>query len=100
MLLEKKVILTTTTGCVGSRLSSKASTTHNTFHLQCKGYVCPLQELSVEFQILKEANIIIIDEMSMMTSTLLQRIEIRLWHIENDTNEPYHSKLVILAGDQ
>jgi ATP-dependent exoDNAse (exonuclease V) alpha subunit len=99
MLLKKKVILIATTGCVASRLSSKASTVHNTFHIQCKGYVRPLQELSVEFQILKEANIIIIDEMSMMTSTLLQSIETRLQQIQNDTNESYHSKLVILVGD-
>jgi ATP-dependent exoDNAse (exonuclease V) alpha subunit len=99
MLLKKKVILTATTGCVASRLSSKASTVHSTFHIQCKGYVRPLQELSVEFQILKEANVIIIDEMSMMMSTLLQSVETRLRQIENDTNEPYHSKLVILVGD-
>ncbi len=98
-VIEKKVILTTTTGCVASRLNSKASTINNTFHIQCKRYVRPLQELSVEFQILKEANIIIIDEMSMMTSTLLQSIETRLRQIENDINEPYHSKLVILVGD-
>jgi ATP-dependent exoDNAse (exonuclease V) alpha subunit len=100
MLLKKKVILTaTTTRCVASRFSSKASIVHNTFHIQCKGYVQPLQELSVEFQILKEVDIIIIDEMSMMTSTLLQSVETRLQQIENDTNEPYHSKLVILVGD-
>jgi hypothetical protein len=37
--------------------------------------------------------------MSMMTSTLLQSIETRLRQIENDINEPYHSKLVILVGD-
>jgi ATP-dependent exoDNAse (exonuclease V) alpha subunit len=46
--------------------------------MQCKGYVRPLQELSVEFQIFKEVDIIIIDEMSMMTSTLLQSVETRL----------------------
>jgi len=72
---------------------------HNTFHIQCKRYVRPLQELSVEFQILKEADIIIIDEMSMMTNTLLQNIETRLRQIENDANEPYHSKLMILVRD-
>jgi hypothetical protein len=99
MLLKKKVIFTTTIGCATSRLSSKVSTIYNTFHIQCKGYVWSLQELSVEFQILKETNIFIIDEMSMMTSTLLQSVEIRLWQIENDTNEPYHFKLVILVGD-
>jgi hypothetical protein len=37
--------------------------------------------------------------MSMMTSTLLQSVETRLRQIENDTNEPYHSKLVILVGN-
>jgi Ni2+-binding GTPase involved in maturation of urease and hydrogenase len=78
MLLKKKVILTTTTRCATSRFSSKASTVHITFHIQCKVYVWPLQELSVEFQILKEADIIIIDKMSMMTSTLLQSVETRL----------------------
>jgi ATP-dependent exoDNAse (exonuclease V) alpha subunit len=78
MLLKNKVILTTTRGCASSRLSSKASTFQSTFHIQCKGYVQPLQKLSVETQILKEADIIIIDEMSMMTSTLLQNIETRL----------------------
>jgi len=99
MLLKKKVVLIATIGCVASRLSSKASTIHNTFHIQCKGYVRPLQELSVEFQILKEINIIIIDEMLMMTNTSLQNIEITLQQIENDTNEPYHYKLVILVSN-
>jgi hypothetical protein len=70
------------------------------FHIQCKGHVQPLQELSVEFQILKETHIIIIDEMSMMTSTLLQSIETRLHQIENDKNEQYRSKLMILVGDR
>ncbi len=37
--------------------------------------------------------------MSMMTSTLSQSVETRLWQIENDTNEPYHYKLVILVGN-
>jgi hypothetical protein len=37
--------------------------------------------------------------MSMMTNTLLQNVETRLRQIENDTNEPYHYKLVILVGD-
>jgi hypothetical protein len=36
MLLKKKVILTTTTGHVASRLSSKASTIHNTFIYNAK----------------------------------------------------------------
>ncbi len=39
MLLKKKVNLTATIGCATSRLSSKTSTVHNTFHTQCKGYV-------------------------------------------------------------
>jgi hypothetical protein len=99
MLSKKKVILIATIGCTTSRLSSKTSTVHNTFFIQCKGYVRPLQELSVEFQILKETNIIIINEISMMMSTLLQSVETRLRQIENDTNEPYHSKLMILMGD-
>jgi hypothetical protein len=35
----------------------------------------------------------------MMTNTLLQNVEIRVWQIEIDTNEPYHFKLMILVGD-
>jgi hypothetical protein len=53
----------------------------------------------LNFKFSKEVNIIIIDEMSMMTNTLLQIIETRLQQIENDKNEPYHYKLVILVGD-
>jgi len=41
-VIEKEVILTATIGCAASRLSSKASIVHNTFHIQCKGYVWPL----------------------------------------------------------
>jgi len=37
--------------------------------------------------------------MLMMMNTLLQSIETKLRQIENDTNEPYHSKLVILVGN-
>jgi hypothetical protein len=47
----------------------------------------------------KETDIIIIDKMSMMTSKLLQSVETRLHQVENDINEPYHSKLVILVGN-
>jgi len=35
----------------------------------------------------------------MMTSALLQIIKTTLQQVENDTNEPYHIKLVILVGD-
>jgi hypothetical protein len=34
-----------------------------------------------------------------MTSTLLPSVETRLCQVENDTNEPYHFKLMILVGD-
>jgi len=50
MLLKKKVILTIITT---SMFTSKASIIHNMFHIQCKGYVWPLQKLNVEFQIFK-----------------------------------------------
>jgi len=35
----------------------------------------------------------------MMMSTLLQSVEIKLCQVENNTNELYHSKLVILVGN-
>jgi hypothetical protein len=38
--------------------------------------------------------------MSMMTNTLLQSVETKLHQVENDINEPYHSKLEILVGDR
>jgi hypothetical protein len=97
MLLKRKVILTATIECATSRFGSKVSTIHNIFHVQ---YILAItQELSVEFQILKEVDIIIIGEMLMMMNTLLQSVEPRLRQVENDTNEPYHYKLVILVGD-
>jgi hypothetical protein len=92
---KEKVILIATTRCAALRFSSKASTVHKMFHIQCKGYIWPLQKLNVEFQILKETDIIITGEMSMMMDTLLQNIETKLCQVENDTNEPYHYKLMI-----
>ncbi len=37
--------------------------------------------------------------MPMMTNILLQSVDTKLRQIENDTNEPYHYKLVILVGN-
>jgi hypothetical protein len=37
--------------------------------------------------------------MSMMTSKKLQIVETKLHQVENDINEPYHFKLVILVGN-
>jgi hypothetical protein len=76
MLLKKKVILTKTTRCATSMFISKASIIHNMFHIQCKGYVWPLQKLNVEFQILKKANIIIID-MSIWYRLNIMKLTIR-----------------------
>ncbi len=84
-LLKNKVSFITTTWCLTLRFSSKASTNNNMFQIQCKGYVWPLQDLSVEFQIFKQIDIIIIDETIVMTTTWLQSVEIWLQQVNDYT---------------
>jgi hypothetical protein len=68
-------LLTTIIGAVTLQLSEHACTTHTQFRIPICGYPFTLLEHSNILQTLQNAHVIIIDEMSMMTSTMLCAIE-------------------------
>lgn len=71
----KKVLLTATTGSAAVNLSGSARTVHNAFHLPLDGR--PLSLISPSdpsFQALLQADVIVVDEMSMLTCTILNHL--------------------------
>jgi hypothetical protein len=82
------------------RLSSNASTAHTLFRIPSRGYLTPLAEPSTVLERLHSADVIVIDEMSMMTSYMLCTVEHRLKQACKDTiSNTFCNKLVLLVGD-
>ncbi len=69
--LGKNVLLSTTTGTVAFCLCSTTTTIHIAFCIPVQGYLSILLEPSNVIEKLKIANVIIINEMSMMTNNIL-----------------------------
>jgi len=59
-------------------LCSTVTTIHTTFHILVRGYLSIFLEFNNIIEKLKIANVIIIDEMSLMTSNILCAMEQRL----------------------
>jgi ATP-dependent exoDNAse (exonuclease V) alpha subunit len=94
------VLLSATTGAAALRLSSNTSTTHTLFHIPSRGYLTPLPEPSTVLERLHSADVIVIDEMSMMISYMLCTVEHRLKQTCKDTiSNTFYNKLVLLVGD-
>ena len=97
---NKLVLLSATTGAAALRLSSTASTTHTLFRIPSRGYLSPLPEPSTILERLHNANVIVIDEMSMITSYMLCTVEHHLKQACRDTiSNTFCNKLVLLVGD-
>ena len=77
-LLKKNVLICATTGAAALRLSPTALTAHTLFRIPSRGYLSPLQEPSPLLEKLQMADVIIIDEISMMTSYMLCTVEHQL----------------------
>jgi hypothetical protein len=96
----KKVLLCATTGLAAVNLSSVARTLHNAFHIPHDGR--PLSILSPSdpsYQALCQANVIVIDEMSMLTCMILSLVIYRLSQLLGSTSAVLQSKLILLSGD-
>jgi hypothetical protein len=74
-LQGKKVLLLATTRVATLQLSPHACTMHSMFKLPIRGYLTTVIEPSSTLEMLKQANLIVIDEMYMMTSIILCAIE-------------------------
>ena len=89
-----------TTGNAALRLCPTASTTHTLFCIPSRGYLFPLKEPSIVLERLQMADVIIINEISMMTSYMLCTVEHRLKEVARNTSlNALCKKLVFLVGD-
>jgi hypothetical protein len=97
-LQGKKVLLLATIGATTLPLSPHACTMHSMFKIPIRGYLITIIEQTSTLKMLKQAYLIVIDEMSMVTSIVLCAIEQRLkQYFQNDVN-PFDSILILLVG--
>lgn len=99
--LNKKVLLSATTGAAARRLSRSASTVHNNFVIPTKGFIGTLRHDNVMRDVMKQADVFFIDEMSMMTSDLLGNVLNRLMQIKGcrSITALLEKVLIVLVGD-
>jgi hypothetical protein len=69
------------------------------FRILLKGYLTTIIESSTKLKTIKQANLIVIDEMSMMTSIILCVIEQRSKKYFQNAPNPFDFILVLLVGD-
>jgi len=79
-------------------LSQDAYIVHTQFKIHVCRYLFVLLQPSNILQTLKHANVIIIDEMSMMTSIMLCVIKQHLKQTHNNMN-PFTNVFLLLVGD-
>ena len=97
---NKKVIISGTTESTTLRLSYITNTIHTTFHIPSHGYLSIYFESSKVINRLQDADVIIINEMSMITSYMLCVIKQHLKHaMQAKNSSPFQTKLVLLVGD-
>ena len=98
----KTVLLTATTGVAAIRLDPLATTVHQAFKIPIKGALQPLHRSSSVFETLHSADIIVIDECSMLTPKTWNSMSSRLHEVlQGDlrNQDPFFVKLIILVGD-
>jgi hypothetical protein len=98
----KHVLLCATTGAAATRLGPSATTVHTAFALPRKGQLRPLPRTSAVYNMLQAADVVMLDEFSMLTSLVLNCAMYRF-----QQSMPAHlamqqllqNRLVILVGD-
>ncbi|KAI5078275.1 hypothetical protein GOP47_0005946 [Adiantum capillus-veneris] len=99
---NKTVILTASTGAVAASLSSLATTVHYQFRIPCSKQHFPqaVHPMDERFVAIHGANVIIIDEISMLVSTIFNMTVRQIVNISNETLlDPFSQKLILLFGD-
>ena len=101
VLQGKKVCVAATTGAAANRIAEKAATVHSLFALNpAMMYLTPLMPNHEMYAVLRNADYLILDEVSMLTSTMLNCIHHRLSAISStrgDSAPPFPP--VLLVGD-
>eukprot|EP00951_Prasinocladus_malaysianus_P020449 scaffold167289_cov21-Prasinocladus_malaysianus.AAC.1 len=99
----KKVLLAASTGAAARRLSKTAVTAHRLFAINpIFQFLTPLHPGHEMYELLLHADIIIIDEVSMLTASIMNiivhRLEV-LSHAAQQANPDYRPPVVLLVGD-
>jgi hypothetical protein len=94
----KNLLLPVSIGLATLWLSQHVCIIHTQFRIHAHSCLSVLPQLSNILQSLKYANVIIIDEMSMMTNIMLCAIEQRLKQAQNNMN-PFANVLLLLVRD-
>ncbi len=98
-LQGEKVLLLIITRVANLQLSPHACTVNSMFKIPIRGYLIIIIEPSSTLETLKQPNLIVIDEMSMMASIVLCVIEERLkQYFQNNVNL-FYLILILLVGD-
>jgi primosomal protein N' len=98
----KRMIIAATTGAAATRVSKGANTVHKAFSIPLNGmYLASLRSYDPLYQQLKEAEVILIDEMSMLSAPLLNLVLFRLQQCGgfSDVRTMLQHKLIVLVGD-
>jgi ATP-dependent exoDNAse (exonuclease V) alpha subunit len=96
--LGKRLVITGTTGPAATRLSAAARTVHSAFAIPTGGqFLTPLGAFHPARLLLQHADVIIIDEMSMLSNPVFQTVLYRLHQCCG--GDALKNKLVLLVGD-
>jgi len=97
----KRVVLAATTGAAASRLSKHAYTVHALFNLPCRnGTLSPMPMFSDKHKILNGVDVIIIDEVSMLSYLIFNLLALRMATLTGVLKpDPFADVHVILVGD-
>ena len=98
---DKVVLLCGSTGAAAVRLSKYAGTVHSTFTIPIRGPVPHIHAASKIRPVLEKAEVLFIDEMSMLTADVIDNIMTQLRRIHRvPTNEEVLKKVtIIFVGD-
>lgn len=98
---NKKLVLCSSTGIAATRLHACATTVHNAFVIPPNGFLAPFSPSHPKYAALRDADVIIIDECSMMTAKTMLHVMYRIAQVENSQDPEVYMKrkLVILVGD-
>lgn len=101
----RRVLLCGSTGAAAVRLCETAVTLHKAIDAPWQGarYWHPLSPTNLQYYVLLHADVIIVDEMSMLTSNLLNHLLTRVQNVLASAEHPVHNalqaKLIVLVGD-
>lgn len=96
------LVVTATTGAAATRISRGAQTVHSAFNIPLEGmYLGSMRRFDPLYLRLKAAEVIVIDEMSMLSAPVLNLILFRLQQCGGYKDIPtmLQHKLVVLVGD-